>query len=109
MMFAAVTTWPTVTLTPLSFSVPRAGSVVIFTASSEFAPLSAVSYMPKSPVAKLYVASSLMVSVAGEPAGASFTAVIVMFWRPVLLVLVPSLAANVTVRVDVLGKSLLLL
>ena len=50
-MFAADTTWPVVTATPLSFSDPAAGRVVTFTARSELAPASSVSYMPKSAVA----------------------------------------------------------
>ena len=47
-MSASVMNWPAVTATPLSVSVPAAGSVVIFTASRLLAGESLGSVKPKS-------------------------------------------------------------
>ena len=52
-MSATETNWPAVTATPLSVSVPAAGSVLIFTASRVLAGLSFGSLKPKSAAANV--------------------------------------------------------
>ena len=69
---------PALTSTPLSVRLPAPGSVVIFTALSALAGLSAASLKPKSAPAKVYAVSSSVVTVLLVPAGASLTAVTLM-------------------------------
>ena len=71
-MSPAETYCPAVTLVPLSFTVPAAGSVVIFTASSAWGSSSAASAYPKSAVVRVRGVSSVAVSVADVPVGAMF-------------------------------------
>jgi hypothetical protein len=55
--------------------LPAAGSVEIFTAAKAFAAASLGSVKPKSAAAKVYEASSRIVTVRSAPAGASLTEV----------------------------------
>ncbi len=73
---AVVITWPAVTAVPDRVSVPAVGSVSIRTAL-KLSPAS-TSLNPKFAVVKVWVVSSLMVTVALVPAGASFTLVTVI-------------------------------
>ena len=59
------------TAEPLSFSVPAAGMLVILTAASALAGESLGSVKPKSAASSVRGVSSLMVSVAEVPIGAS--------------------------------------
>ena len=74
---AAAITCPAVTATPESRRLPSAGSVVTITDCSAFAGVSLGSVKPKFAAENVCAVSSLMVSVALVPAGASFTAVMV--------------------------------
>ena len=77
-MSTAVTKSPALTRTPLLVRPPAPGSVVILTALSALAGLSAASLKPKSALAKVYAVSSDAATVWSIPAGASFTAVTLM-------------------------------
>ena len=61
------------TATPLSVSVPAAGSVVISTASEIVRRVSFGSLNPKSAAVNTYAVSSSVVTVLFAPSGASFT------------------------------------
>ena len=74
-MSAALMKSPALTSTPLSVRLPAPGRVVIFTAASALAGLSAASLKPKSAAANVYALSSSVVTVLLAPAGASLTAV----------------------------------
>ena len=73
LMSASETSWPAVTLTPLSCSVPATGSAVILTAVSALTGESAESVKPKSAAVKMYAVSSSVVTVLFVPTGASLT------------------------------------
>ena len=96
------TNCPTVTVTPDSANAPAPGWVVIFTFSSTLAGESLGSVKPKSAAAKVYTASSSIVTVLLAPTGASLTAATVML-KDSLSVLtppfaVPPLSTTVQVR-----------
>src|SRR3989442_10667408 len=77
-MSAALTSALSATATPLFFSVPAPGSVVILTAARWLAGLSLLSLKPKSVVCSVYAVSSLVATVLSAPAGASLTELIVI-------------------------------
>src|SRR3989442_74595 len=74
-MSAAETSPPATTATPLFFSVPVAGSVVILTAARLFAGVSLGSVEPKSAAPKVSSVSSFVVPEPVVPTGSSFTEV----------------------------------
>ena len=85
-------TWPTLTATPSSSSVPAAGRLVIVTLANRLAGLSLGSVKPKSAAMKVWLPSSRMVIVLSVPAGASLTALMVIETVATLLSRLPSVA-----------------
>ena len=75
LMSAMLMLWPTVTAAPPSVRLPAVGRLDMVTAIKALAGLSFASLNPKSVAAKTQAVSSLVVSVALEPDGASLTGV----------------------------------
>jgi len=116
-MSAAWITWPTVTavglppVTSVSVPNPGAGSAVIVTASSVWAPPSVASEKPKSAALNEWASSSLITMVSLAPAGASFTGVTETLAVDTLLAWLapwPSSTWKLMVRVRPDGASLVL-